>query len=131
MSATVPGALSIAEIKAFVPAKDFAVSLRFYQDLGFTLASNESGIAYFHCNDCSFLLQDFYVKAHADNFMMHLLTEDVDAWWTHVVAAAIATKYKVRVTPVVLQPWGMRDFTITDPSGVLWHVGENVPKLMS
>jgi catechol 2,3-dioxygenase-like lactoylglutathione lyase family enzyme len=127
MNTTAKG-LAVTEIKAFVPAKDFDLSLRFYQDLGFTLASNESGIAYFHCNDCSFLLQDFYVQALADNFMMHLLTEDVDAWWIKVAAADIAAKYEVRVTPVVLQPWGMRDFTVTDPSGVLWHIGENAPK---
>ena len=31
--------LRITEIKAFVPAKDFALSKQFYQDLGFTLAS--------------------------------------------------------------------------------------------
>jgi predicted lactoylglutathione lyase len=31
--------LKITEIKAFVPAKDFAKSKRFYQDIGFTMAS--------------------------------------------------------------------------------------------
>jgi uncharacterized glyoxalase superfamily protein PhnB len=24
-------------------------------------------------------------------------------------------------------PWGMRDFTLFDPSGVLWRVAQNVP----
>ena len=31
--------LACVEIKAFVPARDFALSLEFYQALGFTLAS--------------------------------------------------------------------------------------------
>jgi predicted lactoylglutathione lyase len=31
--------LRITEIKAFVPAKDFELSKRFYKDLGFTMSS--------------------------------------------------------------------------------------------
>jgi predicted lactoylglutathione lyase len=30
--------LKTLEIKAFVPARDFALSKRFYEDLGFTIA---------------------------------------------------------------------------------------------
>ena len=32
--------LSTVEIKAFIPARDFEVSKRFYQAIGFTLASD-------------------------------------------------------------------------------------------
>jgi hypothetical protein len=39
----------VTEIKAFVPARDFALSKRFYQDLGFTLTSEGGGVAYLHC----------------------------------------------------------------------------------
>jgi uncharacterized glyoxalase superfamily protein PhnB len=118
--------LNVTEIKAFVPAKDFAASKQFYQDVGFTLASDEEGIAYFHFGDASFLLQDFYNAELANNFMMHLLVEDVDAWHAAIVAADVPAKYGVRIGPVELQPWGMRDFVLFDPSGVLWRVGQNV-----
>jgi len=40
--------LRTVEIKAFVPARDFELSKRFYQDLGFVMASDSDGIAYFH-----------------------------------------------------------------------------------
>jgi catechol 2,3-dioxygenase-like lactoylglutathione lyase family enzyme len=118
--------LRAVEVKAFVPAKNFDLSKRFYQDLGFTLASDNEGIAYFHHGECSFLLQDFYVKELADNFMMHLLVEDVDAWWSKIQEDGIASKYGVKLGPVELQPWRMRDFVIFDPSGVLWRIAENV-----
>ena len=72
---------SITEIKAFVPAKDFSLSLAVYADMGFEARSNAGGIAYLGCNDCSFLLQDFYVESHAQNFMMHILVADVQAWY--------------------------------------------------
>ena len=117
--------LRTVEIKAFVPARDFALSKRFYQDLGFAMASDSDGIAYFHHGHSSFLLQDFYNEALASNFMMHLLVEDVDAWSAQVTASGIATKYGVKVTPVEQQPWRMRDFVVIDPSGVLWRIAQN------
>ncbi len=118
--------LRAVEIKAFVPAKDFALSKRFYRDLGFTQASDGDGVAYFHHSDCSFLLQDFYEEGLARNLMMHLLVEDVDAWWAHLQARGIAGTYGVKLTPVELQPWRMRDFVLIDPSGVMWRIGQNV-----
>lgn len=117
--------LSVHEIKAFVPAKDFALSKQFYQDLGFTMASDGGGIAYFHFDDASFLLQDFCAANFAENFMMHLLVDDVDAWWQQVQASGIIEKYQVQCTPVVLQAWRMRDFCLYDPSGVIWRIAQN------
>ena len=67
--------LRIVELKPFVPARDYELSKRFYQDLGFTLASDADGVAYFHHETVSFLLQDFYLKELAENLMLHLLVE--------------------------------------------------------
>ena len=39
--------LRVTEIKAFVPSKNFELSKQFYKDLGFTMASEGGGIAYF------------------------------------------------------------------------------------
>lgn len=118
--------LETVEIKAFVPARDFALSKRFYQDLGFTLAWSSEDLAYLHHGDCSFLLQDFYVKEHADNFMMHLIVTDVDAWWRHVEAKGIASKYNIKTDPPEDRPWGLRDFILVDPAGVLWRIGQDI-----
>lgn len=119
--------LCVTEIKAFVPAKDFELSKQFYKDLGFMMASEGGGVAYFHFEHVSFLLQlqDFCADALAENFMMHILVEDVDAWWQHVLASGVASKYSVNVTGIETQPWRMRDFCLSDPSGVLWRIGQN------
>ncbi|MCJ8298009.1 MAG: hypothetical protein MJK13_03605 [Pseudomonadales bacterium] len=53
--------------------------------------------------------------------MMHLLVKDAQVW--HLQLAGISEKYKVKITAVTEQPWGMLDFVITDPSGVLWRIG--------
>ncbi len=118
--------LNTVELKAFVPAKDFALSKQFYQDIGFTLASDTDGIAYLHHQNVSFLLQNFYVKEHADNFMMHLLVESVDSWWKTIKERKISEKYGVKILPPEQRPWGMRDFVLFDPSGVLWRIAENI-----
>ena len=119
--------LNTIELKAFVPAKDFELSKQFYQDVGFTLASDGDGIAYFRHENVSFLLQNFYKKELAENFMMHLLVENVDAWWKKIQERKIGEKYGVRTSPPEQRPWPMRDFILLDPSGVLWRVAENTP----
>lgn len=118
--------MRVTEIKAFVPSKDFALSKQFYQDMGFTMASEGGGVAYFHFEHVSFLLQDYCAEGFAENFMMHILVEDVDAWWAHIEQSGVVTKYAVKLWPIALQPWRMRDFCITDPSGVLWRDRKSV-----
>lgn len=114
------------EIKAFVPAKNFDTSLAFYQDLGFEVVFSEDGIAHLKYAQCSFMLQEFYLADHTNNFMMHILVDDVGIWHEFIVSSGIAEKYQVRLTPVVEQPYDMRDFTLTDPSGVLWFIGQEI-----
>ncbi|PMM56814.1 VOC family protein [Vibrio splendidus] len=118
--------LKVAEIKSFVPAKDFDFSKRFYQTLGFEIMSEFHDIVYFRHGDYAFLLQGFYEPAHCHNYMMHLLVEDVKSWYQHVQNSNVVAEFEVTVTEVVEQPWGMLEFCITDPSGVLWRVAENI-----
>jgi uncharacterized glyoxalase superfamily protein PhnB len=122
---TIMSNLHVTEIKAFVPSKNFDLSKQFYKDLGFTMASEGGGVAYFHFDHVSFLLQDFCAEAFAENFMMHILVHDVDAWWNLVHESGVIEKYNVEVSGIENQPWHMRDFCLTDPSGVLWRIGQN------
>lgn len=120
--------LRCVEVKAFVPARDFALAASFYEALGFTRAWSGEGLAHFHHGDCSFLLQDVHVPEHAQNFQMHLLVEDVGAWWQHVQSCEIASRFGTRLEPPRDQPWAMRDFVLVDPSGVLWRIAQNLPR---
>src|SRR3954462_10626475 len=99
---------------------------RFAHGIAKRLGWSSDELAYLHHGNSSFLLQKFYVKEHADNFMMHLLVDDVEAWWRHVQTAGLADKYGVKTVPPTDQPWGMRDFVIIDPTGVLWRIAQNV-----
>lgn len=118
--------LAAIEIKAFVPARDFELSRRFYASLGFEIPWTQGGLAYVRHGATSFLLQDFYRREHAENFVMHLLVEDVDAWWDHVSGLDLDDLFGAKAVPPEDRPWGIRDFTLIDPSGVLWRIGQNI-----
>lgn len=38
----------------------------------------------------------------------------------------LVERYGVRADPPEDRPWGMRDFVLIDPSGVLWRIGTNI-----
>ena len=118
--------LNIVELKPFVPAKDFQTSIRFYEALGFTKRSEGDGVAYFLFGNTSFLLQDFYQKDLAENYMLHFLVENVDDWNQKVLELGLDQTFDVKITSLVVQPWRMKEFCITDPSGVLLRFAQNV-----
>jgi uncharacterized glyoxalase superfamily protein PhnB len=76
----------------------------------------------------AFLLQAFDVPGFTRNFQMHLLVENVDDWHRHVLQTGVAERFGVSVGESQDQPWAMRDFTLTDPAGVLWRVAQNIPR---
>jgi uncharacterized glyoxalase superfamily protein PhnB len=116
---------NVVDLKSFVPAKDFSLSKQFYLDLGFTENWGNEQAAELQLGGYRFLLQNFYVKEHAENFMMHLMVEDADAWWAHIKAAGLTDKYHLYMArPPELQPWGLRVLYLTDPTGVLWHIAD-------
>ena len=115
----------ILKMMPFVPAEDFELSRRFYRDLGFHENWGDGQICEFELEDARFLLQKFYVKDHAGNFMMSLLVEDADKWWEHIQRIALPQKYDLCMArPPALQPRGLRVLYLADPSGVLWHIAD-------
>lgn len=113
----------VMDMKAFVPAKDYALSKAFYSDLGFTINWSNDEIAELQMGSFRFLLQKFYVAEHAGNFMMSLNVEDADAWWDYIQQKEFTKKYPgIMCKAPAMQPWGIRVLYLSDPSGVLWHI---------
>src|ERR1019366_1062729 len=109
---------SVIDLKAFLPAKDYAVVKQFYLDLGFTLNWSNAEISEFQVGSFRFLLQPFYVKDHSENFMMALNVEDADVWWEHIEHVGLKAKYPgIMASPPQRQPWGLRVLYLSDPSG--------------
>ena len=113
--------------RPFLPAKNFELSKRFYETLGFEKVL-DSEVAIFNAGSGGFILQNYYQKEWAENFMMQLMVDDLDVWWRHIISLDLPARFKVQEPkePAV-QPWGLRVAYFIDPSGVLWHVAQRRP----
>jgi len=50
----------------------------------------------------------------------YLIVDDVEEWHANMTRAALP------VSPLADQPWGMREFTLTDPSGNCVRIGRSL-----
>jgi hypothetical protein len=124
------GSLTLATsgiLRPFVPAKDFELSQRFYSTVGFQVSRKSERIALVSLGDTdrgvSFLLQDFYAPALAENLMLQLVVPDLMAWWKHLASLRLEERFDVKPPkPPAREAWGADVAYFWDPVRVLWHV---------
>jgi len=122
MNTTTPTGTEVA--RPFLPARDFDLSKRFYAALGFTKVL-DGEVAIFEMGSTGFILQRYFQKDWAENCMLQLMVDDLDAWWRHLAALDLPGAFGFPAPkPPALQPWGLRVAYVFDPSGVLWHVAQ-------
>jgi catechol 2,3-dioxygenase-like lactoylglutathione lyase family enzyme len=110
-------------LRAFLPARDFELSAQFYEDLGFQIEWQTDQLKGFQLGPTSFILQDFYVRELAENLMLQLWVDNLDAWWTHLQNLQLAERYEgAWVKPPRQYPWGLTEIHLSDPAGILWHI---------
>jgi hypothetical protein len=110
--------------RPFIPAKDFSLSKAFYAALGFKRLL-DGDVAIFGIGASAFILQPYYQQAWAENCMMQMMVDELDAWWTHIESLDLPKAFGVQPPRApAIQPWGLRVGYIFDPSGVLWHVAQ-------
>ena len=119
---TVPQGTELA--RPFVPARDFDLSKRFYETLGFSKLL-DADVAIFGMGASSFILQNYFQEDWAANFMMQLMVDNLDSWWAHIETLDLPANFGVAPPKApAMQPWGLRIAYVVDPSGVLWHVAQ-------
>jgi Glyoxalase/Bleomycin resistance protein/Dioxygenase superfamily len=110
-------------VRPFIPTRDFELSRRFYEMLGFEKVL-DGEVAIFRAGSGGFILQRFYQKEWAENFMMQLMVDSLDAWWAHIKTLDLSQFGVQPPRAPAMQPWGLRVAYLTDPCGVLWHVAQ-------
>lgn len=111
-------------VRPFLPTKDFDISKRFYEALGFKKAF-DGDVAIFDSGSGGFILQRHFHEDWAANSMMQLVVDDLDAWWSHIVSLDLAKHFGVSCPKApAIQPWGLRIAYVVDPAGVLWHIAQ-------
>jgi predicted enzyme related to lactoylglutathione lyase len=106
-----------------LPVVDMAEATRFWEAAGFDVEHYDDGFAFVQFNDQSmFDLDRIEGLDQATNHAgCYIITDEVDDWHARFVAAGL------QVTPIGDMPWGMHEFTLTDPSGNHIRIGRNVP----
>ena len=111
-------------VRPFLPTKDFDLSKRFYETLGFTKVL-DGDVAIFEVGSSGFILQRHYQQQWAENCMLQLMVDDLDAWWAHIASLDLVARFGVPPPrPPAMQPWGLRVAYMIDPAGVLWHIAQ-------
>jgi hypothetical protein len=102
-----------------MPAKDFEQSKRFHTALGFKMSEGWGGTADFELNGNRFRLQNYYAKDWADNFMVVMGVDDVEAWHQRVRTITDNGEFdnvRIKLPETVGDSLVLH---VVDPSGVL------------
>ena len=112
-----------------LPVVDIAEAAAFYERAGFSVrvytddnGNTGEGFAFVDYDGQSV----FDLDANADmdpaanRAGCYLIASDADSWHARMTAADLP------VTPIADQPWGMREYTLTDPFGNRVRIGRGV-----
>jgi catechol 2,3-dioxygenase-like lactoylglutathione lyase family enzyme len=108
-------------VTAIVPSSDLDASQAFYELLGFAVTANYGNYRilsdghgwHLHLREQA----NWPPTLESNPFGLYLYVDDVDA-----VAARVRDRIIESGTPH-LKPWGMYEFAVSDPSGVLVRIG--------
>lgn len=122
MMSGIPAGTELA--RPFLPTKDFDLSRRFYEALGFEKTLDDE-VAIFSAGSGGFILQRHFQDDWAANFMMQLMVDDLAGWWTHIESLDLSERFGVPPPKApAMQPWGLVVAYVVDPAGVLWHIAQ-------
>ena len=112
----------VLDVTPTLPVKAMPEAITFYEKAGFDVDAYDSGFAFVRYADSSVFnldLKEGIDPAH-NGAGCYIITDDADRWHTRLLAAGLP------VTPIDDMPWGMREFTLTDPSGNQLRIGHSV-----
>ena len=96
-------------------------AIRFYESIGFDIERYDDGFAFVRLGDQSVFDLDLVsgMDPSANHAGCYVITAEADEWHRRFSGAGVP------VTSIEDMPWGMREFTLTDPSGNNVRVGRN------
>ena len=117
--------LNITDVRPFLPARNFDVSLDFYQALGWSKLWSDDSLAVLEVANQRLYLQNYYVREWAENCMLHVSVEDAAAWKERLLSLSQQEKFsEVRVQGPKKEDYGALVTHGWDPSGVLLHFAQ-------
>lgn len=114
--------VSSIDVTPTLPVADMDTAVRFCEAAGLDVHRYDDGFAFVQLDEQSIFDLDLIPQMDpaTNHAGCYVVTDDVDSWHARLVAAGL------NVTSVEDRPWGMHEFTLTDPSGNNIRVGRNV-----
>jgi hypothetical protein len=110
-------------IRPFIGAKDYDLSIQFYEQIGFIKTDISHNMCVFELDNIAFYLQKAYVKDWIDNTMVFIEVDNVELFWEKLNDLHLPNTYnQVKLSSIQYLDWG-KEFFLHDPSGILWHIG--------
>jgi len=115
--------LAVQDVRTFVPSQEFNRSKSFYEALGWTTVwTDGDGLALMELGGYRFMLQNYFVKEWAENFMLTIVVDDAAAWHERVSSSLAGGQFgDARVAEPKPEEWGATVTYAWDPCGVLLH----------
>ena len=111
-------------VAAIIPVREMAVSVAFYERLGFVSRPYDDGGTYVFLSrdETTFHLNLMKAPEWRFNPMgVYVYVSDVDVFYDEAIAAGVTT-----LEAPEDKPWRMREFAISDPDGTLLRFGEHI-----
>jgi predicted enzyme related to lactoylglutathione lyase len=110
------------DVTPTLPVSDMSRAIPFYETAGFDVEPYDDGFAFVELSDQSafFLALNPAADPATNGAGCYIVVQDVDGWHDRLVADGLPA------TAVEDMPWGMREFTLSDPSGNHIRVGRSI-----
>lgn len=104
-------------VNPVLPVSDMDRAIAFYRRLGFVVNAYDAGYAW--VKNCGWEIVHLAAADGDNSAGAYVHVEDADAW--HVALGALAPEGAIG--DLAVQPWGKREFPVTDPDGNVIRFG--------
>ena len=113
------------DVTPTLPVRDISEATRFCEAAGFDVEHYGDDFAFVHRDDQSVFDLDRVdgLDPATNHAGCYIITDDVDDWHERLTAA------ELQVSAVEDMPWGMHEFTLTDPSGNTIRIGRSTSEV--
>ena len=116
--------MQFSSLEPFVPSgNNFESSRQLFEELGFTVSWDAGDYVGFQKDASRFILQKFDNREFAENFMISVKVDSVDALKQMIEDKKLPEKFGIRIAGPMQQSYG-RELNLIDLAGVCWHFVE-------